>query len=83
MFAAMSRFFTNLRVHWNNWWNRKTARAYNQLSSAMQNDPSFALSWQCNIAMPILDGAKGKLTAEEANAIADDLMRHLFGVRRK
>ena len=44
----------------------------------MRDDPSYAHSWQCNIAMPIYDGAKGKLTIHEANAIADDLMRHLF-----
>lgn len=78
----MSQFFINLRVHWNNWWNRKTARAYKNIAAAMQNDPSYALSWQCNIAMPIYDGANGKLSHEEANAIADKLMAHLFGVRK-
>ena len=74
------KFFQDLRVHWDNWWNRKTARAYGHLSDAMKNDPSFALSWQANIAMPILDGSRGKLTHAEANEIADRLMKHLFGV---
>jgi hypothetical protein len=30
--------------------------------------------------MPIYDGAKGKLTLEESNAIAHTLMKHLFDV---
>jgi hypothetical protein len=75
-----SAFFTSLRTHWNNWWNRGTAKAYQNLTQAMRNDPMYAHSWQCNIAMPIYDGAKGKLTIEEANKIADNLMKHLFDV---
>jgi hypothetical protein len=78
--SAPSSFFTNLRVHWHNWWNRGTANAYKKLTKAMRDDPSYALSWQCNIAMPIYDGAKGKLTLEESNAIAHTLMKHLFDV---
>jgi hypothetical protein len=78
-----SQFFADLRVHWRNWWNRKTARAYNTLAQAMRDDPSFALSWHCNIAMPILDGSKGKLTHQEANEIAERLMSHLFDVKPK
>lgn len=77
------KFFRDLRVHWSNWWNRKTVKAYRHLSEAMKNDPAYALSWQCNIAMPILDGANGKLTHTEANEIADRLMKHLFGVEKK
>jgi len=59
----------------------KTARANRDLQRAMQKDPDFAHVWQCNIAMPILDGANGKLTPEEANEIADRLMAHLFNVK--
>ena len=40
------------------------------------------ISWQSNFAMPILDGSKGKLTHTEANEIADNLMLHLWGVRK-
>ncbi len=74
----MEKFIVWLRnlSHW------KTARAYRVLTRAMKRDPSFAHSWQRNIAMPILDGAKGKLSHAEANEIADRLMRHLFEVRK-
>jgi len=50
------------------------------MATALQCDPAYALSWQANIAMPILDGANGKLTPAEASAIADRLMSHLWGV---
>jgi len=72
----------NLRLYWRNWKVRGTGKAYRTLSRAMQADPDFAHSWQCNIAMPIFDGSHGKLTLEEANAIADDLMSHLFEVKK-
>jgi len=78
----MVRLLANLKTHWRNWKVRGTGKAYRALTKAMRDDPGYALSWQCNIAMPILDGAKGKLTHAEANAIADDLMRHLFGVKK-
>jgi hypothetical protein len=71
-----------LQVKWQNWKVRKTGRAYRHLSKAMQDDPGYALTWQCNIAMPIYDGANGKLTLPEANAIADRLMKHLFNVKQ-
>lgn len=71
-----------LQVKWQNWKVRKTGRAYRHLSKAMQDDPGYALTWQCNIAMPIYDGANGKLTLPEANAIADRLMNHLFNVKQ-
>lgn len=51
-------------------------------ANRVRDDPDYAHSWQCNIAMPILDGAKGKLTHAEANAIAENMMRHLFEVKR-
>lgn len=72
----------NLKTHWRNWQVRGTGKAYRALTKAMRDDPSYAHSWQCNIAMPILDGAKGKLTHAEANAIADALMAHLFEVKK-
>ena len=60
--------------------NHTVKWAYHTLTEAMRSDPSFASSWQCNIAIPIFDLAKGKLTLPEANAIADHLMKHLFEV---
>ena len=71
-----------LRLAWHNWRVRGIAKAYRALTQAMRDDPDYAHSWQCNIAMPIYDGAKGKLTIEEANIIADNLMRHLFEVKK-
>ena len=59
----------------------KTARANRDLQRAMRKDPDFAHVWKCNIAMPILDGADGKLTHQEANEIAARLMAHLFNVK--
>lgn len=76
------RLLANLKTHWRNWKVRGTGKAYLALIKAMRDDPGYALSWQCNIAMPICDGAKGKLTIHEANAIADDLMSHLFEVKK-
>lgn len=54
--------------------------AVETLSKALQEDPSFAIAWQSNIAMPIYDGARGRLSHAQANEIADRLMKHLFGV---
>lgn len=68
-------WFRNMR-HW------KTARSYRNMVSAMKRDPDYANTWQCNIAMPIYDGAKGALSHEQANKIADHLMWHLFEVRK-
>lgn len=74
-------FLGNLKIRWSNWKVRGAGKAYRALTKAMHDDLDYAHSWQCNIAMPIFDGAKGKLTAKEANVIADDLMRHLFEVK--
>ena len=71
-----------IKVYYSNWKCRNVTKAYKTMSKALQSDPTFAISWQCNIAMPILDGAKGKLTPSEANAIADQLMQHLWGVKQ-
>lgn len=68
-------------VWWNNFKHRGTGRAYRKLCKSMQDDPSYAHSWMCNITMPIYDNAKGKLTIHECNDIADRLMQHLFSVK--
>lgn len=47
------------------------------VQKAMKNDPDFAWSWHCNIAMAAQDaGAPHK----EANERAADFMRCAFGV---
>ncbi len=62
------------------WLRNPVMRANLTLTRAMRSDPGFAHSWQCNIAMTIYDGAKGKLDLEESNKIADRMMKHLFDV---
>jgi len=48
------------------------------LRRAMKNDPDYAWSWHCNIAMVAQDaGASHK----EANERTSDFMHNLFGVR--
>lgn len=61
-----------------------TQEAVEHLTVQLQSDPDFALAWQANIAMPILDGCRKReipMTHENANALADDLMLHLFQVK--
>ena len=65
---------------WSNWRNRHVARAYRTMQDALQRDCGYADAWQANIAMPIFDGADGKLTHAEANEIADRIMAHLWSV---
>ena len=76
------RLLANLKTRWRNWKVRGTGKAYRALTKAMRDDPDYAHSWQCNIAIPIMDGANGKLTHAEANDSADTLMQHLFGVKK-
>jgi len=62
--------------------NTTTAKqAFETLTQVMREDPYYAWVWHSNIMMPIYDGAKGKLTIEEAEKISKDLMRHLFEIR--
>ena len=56
----------------------KTKRAFNDLTKAINKDVDYYRGWQSNIAMPIFDGANGKLTIEESNKIADNIMCHFF-----
>lgn len=66
-----------LRVWLRNLPHLKTARAYRCLTLAMQRDPDYAHSWQCNIACPLMDEG---MSHADANKAADRLMAHLFGV---
>jgi hypothetical protein len=50
--------------------------AWDALTEAMK-DPDYAWSWQCNLAMPIMD-ATG-VSRELANVAAAHLMQHLWG----
>lgn len=45
------------------------------LSKAMKEDPSYAWSWHCNLAMPIYDQGVSHSTA---NLAAARLMEHIF-----
>lgn len=61
-----------------------TQEAVEHLMRELQADHSFAMAWQANIAMPILDGCRRRgvrMDHGTANALADDLMLHLFKVR--
>lgn len=85
----MTKFILErIRVKWGNFKVRKTGKAYNTLAKAMRDDPDFAWSWHCNIAMPLLDNlnrgsAQNFITATEANEMACILMKHLFDVETK
>ena len=62
---------------------KTVAHAVSVLSKAMLDDPDFAWSWHCNIAMPIVDASGGAIGHADANKLATALMRHLFGVTTK
>ena len=70
-------WFGGLRVRLQNLRCWKTQMAYRTLTKAMKRDPDFAHTWQCNIACPLMDAG---MNHRDANAAADRLMRHLFGV---
>lgn len=70
-------WFGGLRIRLRNLRNWKTQRAYRDLTAAMKRDPDFARTWQCNIACTLMDAG---MSHADANAAADRLMRHLFGV---
>jgi len=67
-----------IKVWFKNLPSWKTKRAFTDLTKAINKDADYHRGWQCNIAMPIFDGANGKLTIEESNKIADDIMSHFF-----
>lgn len=51
--------------------------AFSILGEAFNDDPDFAWSWHCNIAMPIQDAGVDYM---DSNWIAAQIMMHLFGV---
>ena len=69
-----------LKLMWRNWKVRGTGRAYRALTQAMRDDPDYAHTWKGNMAMPIFDGAKDKLTIGQVDAMAEKLMQHLLEI---
>ena len=64
------------------WWNNlkcwKTGRAVRDLTKAFKDDDGFVLTWKCTIACALMD--RTRLSRDEANDAADELMRTLFQV---
>ena len=52
--------------------------AFDTLKTAMKEDPGYAWSWHCNLAMPIMDAIG--VSHADANKAAARLMLHLFGL---
>ena len=57
---------------------RKTKKAYEHLKKSMPDDPYYAWTWHCNIAMPLMDNLK--ISPKKANQAAEVLMKHMFDV---
>lgn len=59
-------------------------QALDTLKLAFKNDPEYAWSWHCNIAMPMYDSfafnGTNSITYFEANVAAARIMHHLFNV---
>ena len=54
--------------------------AFETLKKAMQDDPSYAWTWQANIAMTIYDSEVDDDAHRHANTAAANVMQHLFQV---
>lgn len=54
-----------------------TREAYEAMKAAMATDPSYAWSWHCNIAMPLIDNGIDEKLAQKCAA---QLMQHFWGV---
>ena len=54
--------------------------AFNTLQQAMHDDPNYAWSWHCNLAMSAHDCG---VDYETSNKIAHEFMRRLFEVNTK
>lgn len=55
-----------------------TKEAMDHLTAVMKDDPEYAWSWHCNLAMPIMDSTD--CSHEQANRAAAALMQHVWGV---
>lgn len=52
--------------------------AFDTFRTKMRDDPEYAWSWHCNLAMPIMDTIH--CTHQQANDAAASLMQHLFAI---
>lgn len=52
--------------------------AFDTFRTTMRDDPEYAWSWHCNLAMPIMDSTG--VSHEAANKAAARLMQHLFAI---
>lgn len=57
--------------------HNKIEKAFNVLKDAIQNDPSYAYAWHCNIAMSCYDAGANREVAKDA---ANRCMTLVFGV---
>ena len=58
--------------------NADAPSAMRDLTARLQEDPGYAWSWQCNLAVPIMDVTG--VSHEQANQAAAHLMQHLFDI---
>jgi hypothetical protein len=79
---SMGRFWVNLKHHYRRWKEQRTKKAYYKFVKLIQDDSVYAHKVMCNICMPIFYGTNGKLTISEAQIIAEDLMDHMFHVKK-
>ncbi len=54
-----------------------TEELFNDYSKALKNDPDLAWGWQCNLAVPLMDGG---MTHEAANYVAAKIMQNIFDI---
>ena len=52
------------------------AQAWDTFKRLMREDPDYAWSWHCNIAVPIMDAIN--VSHEDANLVAAHLLSFLF-----
>jgi hypothetical protein len=58
--------------------NPPAVSAFQDLKKAVQDDAGYAIAWQANLAMPIMDAIK--CSHEDANIAGDALMKHIFDI---
>ena len=65
----------------------KIKEAFDTIKQAMDDDPSYAHSWHCNIAMSVYDECTTDISHDDAHRIGNDaasrFMQLCFGVETK
>lgn len=74
--SLWQRFKARLHSLQTNW----HLAAWQDLAEAMEKNPDYAHSVQCNIACTIYDNANGRLSMVHSNIIADVMMRHFWDI---